>query len=71
MNASEAVENALGIVPEEWLMEFCRLLEGEEPSDEFAAFFNQNQDCQEAFEMVLRTFDAGVVRGVTAIESRK
>jgi hypothetical protein len=45
---------AMKLVPEPWRMDFCRFIEEGEASDEFIAFLEQDQQCRNACEMVLR-----------------
>jgi hypothetical protein len=46
---------ALRAVPAQWRADFCRFVEGDEVSDGFLAFLEQDEACRRACEAVLRS----------------
>ncbi len=57
----EQVASVIQNVPEQWREDFCLLIEGETPSEEFRAFFDKDLVCQRYAERVIRLVDQDLV----------
>ena len=51
------IANIVHKVPLQWREDFCLLVEGETPSEEFERYFDANLDCQNLMERVIKRVD--------------
>ena len=70
MDPIEKVERIVARVPEKWREDFCLLLIGETPSDQFQQFYDNDTICQGCAEEILRLLDGGLVQTLTALYPR-
>ncbi len=57
LNSEASSCKDFSLVEVKWLRDFQVLLNGEETSDEFRAFFNGSREARMSFERILRTVD--------------
>ncbi|MEX1233212.1 MAG: hypothetical protein WEB58_23375 [Planctomycetaceae bacterium] len=60
MSRIEEIEQIVERIPRKWRLDFCRLIEGENPSVAFLAFFDDNTECQQEFSRMVRVLDEDI-----------